>query len=86
MTTSESTAVQRDGNDVRRIRSIARRLNSHHWKHSAGWYAPGNRFFKARCHRGQLQCSPDWGVTWVVVPPETQFTDHNGRPIPTDGE
>lgn len=68
-------------------RKIARKLNDHHMRTCAGFYASGDidhlgRCFMARTVKGELQVSTDFGRTWHAIDWRTcKFKDHNGRPI-----
>ena len=66
----------------------ARRLNDHHLRTWAGFYASnaaagGGRYFGARVRAGKLEITPDFGETWQTVEDlaGAAFHDHNGRRI-----
>ena len=65
-------------------RQMAKRLNDHHTRTSAGFYGSviGDRFFMARARKDVLQVSPDFGRSWRdVVGADIAFHDYNGRSI-----
>ncbi len=66
----------------------ARRLNDHHLRTWAGFYASNaatgsGRYFSARVRAGKLEVTPDFGETWKTVEDlaSAAFHDHNGRSI-----
>lgn len=65
---------------------IAKKLNDHHMKFSAGFYlSNGHRCFRARVKAGVLEVMYwlDGGTEhWMALDLETTTVhDHNGRPI-----
>lgn len=67
--------------------SIAKRLNDHHMRTCAGFYASGaidslGRCFQARVRKGALEVTPDFGEHWHSIDWQScAFNDHNGRRI-----
>jgi hypothetical protein len=74
------------------LKAVARRLNDHHRRTLAGFYASklGGRYFRARVSSsGNLEVTPDFGQNWTVVPND-QIAFHDGgsgreipMPLPT---
>lgn len=64
-------------------RSAAKRLNDHHAKTAAGFYAStGGRFADARVRSSQLEVLEVSSGDWLQADlAKTTFRDHNGRPI-----
>lgn len=72
----------------RKPAQVAKKLNDHHSRTCAGFYASNSaagagRYFGARVKDGKLEISNDFGGTWQQVTDldVAEFHDHNGRRI-----